>query len=80
MRLKNIQEINGFRSAVYQCQGNVWLESPQGDKYNLKSPFSYYIALSELLRERGNELEIFCQLPTDEQFFYEYFQEHPEVL
>ena len=79
MKLKNISEVNGFVSAVDSCKGHVWLESPEGDKFNLKSKFSQYVALGELLGTRGEDLELFCQFSEDEMRFYQYFDEHPDV-
>ena len=45
MKLRNIIEIEDFRNTVDSCIGSVWLESTDGDKFNLKSKFSQYIAL-----------------------------------
>ena len=80
MKLKNISELNGFIAAVDGCKGHVWLESPDGDKFNLKSKFSQYIALGALLGTKGEELELFCQLSEDESRFYKYFKDYPDVL
>lgn len=79
MKLKSVPQLNDFIYAVNQCKGQVWLESPEGDKYNLKSVFSQYIALGKLLEERGDYLELFCQNVEDEKYFYDYFEKHPEV-
>ena len=51
MKLINIQEVEKFRKAVHQCEGNVYLKSPEGDVFNLKSSLSEYIALGRLLGE-----------------------------
>lgn len=80
MRLTNITEVEAFKNAIEQCKGDVWLESNQGDRYNLKSSLSQYIALSALLTIHGSELELFCQDTTDEHFFFEFFHKHPETL
>ena len=37
MRLTNISEVNIFINLVNECKGDVWLESVDGDKINLKS-------------------------------------------
>lgn len=79
MRLKNISELNGFIATVDSCEGDVWLESLAGDRFNLKSKFSQYIALGELLGKNGDELELFCQSSRDEARFYEYFRDYPGV-
>ena len=39
MKLSKTTEVKTFRAAVDACRGDVWLESPRGDKYNLKSVF-----------------------------------------
>ncbi len=80
MQLTNIKELEAFKDAVAKCSGEVWLLSPCGDKYNLKSAFSQYIAFGALLGEHGNELELFCQLFTDEQYFLKFFHENPNTL
>lgn len=79
MKIRNIDQLNDFIAAVNQCQGGVWLESPEGDKYNLKSTFSQYIALGALLTERGENLELFCSHKEDETHFFQFLWEHPEV-
>lgn len=80
MRLRNTQEIEAFKEAVNKCSGGVWLESVQGDKYNLKSTLSQYVALGALLSEHGNELELFCQYPHDEEYFFQFFRNYPDTL
>ena len=72
-------ELNDFLRTVEECEGEVWFESPRGDRFVLKSVFSRYIAMSALLTERGDELLLYCQFPKDEQKFYKYFNEHPDV-
>ena len=79
MKFVRISDFNAFIDTVDECKGEVWLESPRGDKYVLKSFFSRRLAMAELLSERGDELELFCQLPEDEQLFYKYFNEHHGV-
>lgn len=68
MKIKNINEVEGFISAVNSCKGRVWLESPDGDIFNLKSKFSRYIALGALLGENGTNLELFVHYQKIEIF------------
>lgn len=79
MKIRNIKQINEFLNAVKKCQGNVWLESPEGDKFNMMSQFSQYVALGALLSQHGNNLELFCANAEDEQNFFEFFGNNPEV-
>ena len=79
MKFKKAIDVNDFLRTVEDCEGEVWLESISGDKYVLKSVFSRYIAMSALLSEQGDNLELYCQLPEDRAKFYKYFHEHPGV-
>lgn len=80
MKLTNISQVHSFLAAVDKCKGNVWLESTAGDKYNLKSALSQYIAIGALLSAHGSELELFCSDPADEQLFFDCFNKNPEIL
>ena len=80
MKIKNISQVNGFIDVVDKCEGSVWLESLEGDRFNLKSKFSQYVALGELLGKNGSSLELFCSLPEDRALFYKYFHEYPDVV
>ena len=66
MKLKNIHEVEEFRNVVHQCKDRVYLESPEGDVFNLKSAMSEYIALGRLLSEQGDSLELFADNKEDE--------------
>lgn len=79
MRLSKISELEDFKKAIRKCKGDVWLESPYGDCFNLKSTLSAYIAFGRLLEEHGEDLELFCQYTTDEIHFYNFFSNYPET-
>ena len=80
MRLTNISEIEAFKAAIEQCRGDVWLESPYGDRFNLKSTLSRYVALGHLLGEEGDCRELFCQYADDERDLSLFFHEYPGTL
>lgn len=80
MKLNNIKEIEAFKEAIKSCQGDVWLESIYGDRFNLKSTLSRYVAFGQLISEEGENLELFCALSTDEKYFYKFFAENPDTL
>ena len=79
MKFTKVYEVNDFITTVEECEGEVWLESIHGDKFMLKSLFSRYVAMGQLLSEHGDELELYCQLPEDRAKFYKYFKDHPGV-
>lgn len=80
MKISDMKTLNGFLGAVDKCGGNVYLISTFGDKYNLKSALSKYIAIGELLSENGDKLELFCEQKGDEGYFMEFFENNPAVL
>ena len=53
MRLRSEADIQAFMDAVNACQGEVYLKSPEGDIFNLKSSMSRYIASAASLRSRA---------------------------
>ena len=66
MKINSLKDVNAFKAVIDRCVGDVWLESVYGDKYNLKSDLSRYIAMAELLQDHCGELELFARLPEDE--------------
>lgn len=79
MRLTKISQVEDFLAAVNAAKDNVWLTSIYGDKYNLKSLLTQYVAIGALLGDKGDELELFCDKKEDEALFFKFFFEHPEV-
>lgn len=65
MRLKSIEDVNAFTKAVDECVGDVWLESIYGDKYQLKSKLSQYVAIGALIKDQGESLELFAATQED---------------
>ena len=80
MRLNNIQQVEAFLDAVKLAKGDVWLESQQGDRYNLKSVLVRYIAIGALIEDHKNDLELFCEIKSDEAIFLHFFEENPTAL
>ena len=74
------QELDEFLDVVNKCEKGVYLRSPEGDSFNLKSLFSEYIAIGRLLGEEGDNLELFCDSEEDEQRFMKFFSKHEDVL
>lgn len=80
MRLTNVSEVDSFIKIVNECEGSVWLESNDGDRINLKSKLSQYIAISALISIEGDKLELYCSMREDEAKFLKFFKEHPDSL
>ncbi len=80
MKLKNIDQVHDFLKIVESCKGDVYLTSSYGDKYNLKSKLSQYIAVAALLGEHGDELELWCDDKEDEPILLNYLMTHKEII
>lgn len=80
MKIKNIKNVETFLSVVNECKGEVTLASVYGDKYNLKSALTQYVAVAALVGDYGEELELWCTDKDDEKKFLKMFSEHPEML
>ena len=65
MRLRSEADVQEFLDAVNQCGGEVYLKSPEGDIFNLKSSMSRYIAIGRLIEEQGDSLELFADRQED---------------
>lgn len=80
MKIKNIKNVETFLSVVNECKGEVTLTSVYGDKYNLKSALTQYVAVAALVGDHGEELELWCTDKDDEKKFLKMFNEHPEMI
>jgi len=80
MKLNTEFELADFLAAIKQAKGEVWLESIHGDRYNLKSTLSRYVAFAALIQDHSNELELFCANKDDEPLFLRFFKYHPDTL
>ena len=80
MKLKNSKEIKAFEEAINKSRGEVWLETPNGDRLNLKSLYCKYIAIDKMLEDKGEDLELYCQFKEDEMNFFYFFNKYPDAL
>lgn len=80
MKIKNIKNVETFLSVVNECKGEVTLTSVYGDKYNLKSALTQYVAVAALVGDHGEELELWCTDKDDEKKFLKMFNEHQEMI
>lgn len=69
MKIKNIKDVETFLKVVYECKGDVTLTSVYGDKFNLKSKLTQYVAVSALIGDYGEDLELWCTDKEDEMKF-----------
>lgn len=66
MKFTNEIETSAFKDCLDSCRGPVYLCSQYGDRYNMKSQLNYYLAIADLIRDKGQELEIYASNREDE--------------
>ena len=73
MKITNIQDINDFFKVVDKCEGRVELTSPEGDRINLKSKLTQFVAMAQLMNTTYvKELEIVASEPEDANRLLDY--------
>jgi hypothetical protein len=55
MKFEYIRDVRGFFEVLDKCKGNVYLVTQEGDRLNLKSRLTQYVAFSALFN--GNPIE-----------------------
>ena len=66
MKVFNITDIDAFFKVIDTCQGRVELVTGEGDRLNLKSKLSQYVALAKVFSDGViEELELVAHEPKD---------------
>ena len=66
MKVMNITNVNAFFKVIDECTGKVELVTTEGDRLNLKSKLSQYVALANVFSDgKIGELEIVAYEPED---------------
>lgn len=72
--LRDIKDVENFKNVVKQCKGDVIVRhNSRNEEFNMKSLFSEYIGLGQLMSEHGDEYEVFCMNKEDEGTMLEFF-------
>ena len=77
MKIYNINNPEKFLDVVKQCKGEVELVSKQGDRLNMKSELTKYIAITQLFTDNTfiNEMELIASNPDDVTLLMDYMME-----
>lgn len=73
MKVKNITEPKKFFEVLSKAKGTVELVTSEGDRLNLKSKLSQYIALTQMFKDAEiDEIEIIVSEPEDMGLLLDY--------
>lgn len=77
MKIYNVESPEKFLELIRQCKGTVELISKQGDRLNLKSELTKYLAVSKLFADQTliNDMELVASDPDDVKLLLEYMME-----
>ena len=74
MKIYNVTDVEKFLDTIKQCKGSVELVSQQGDRLNLKSELTKYLAITKLFKDDTfiNEMELIASDPDDVKLLVDY--------
>lgn len=73
MKLINVKDVNKFFDVVNECKGKVELVTNEGDRLNLKSQLTKYVAMANFFSDGTvKELELVTYEPEDLERFVSY--------
>ena len=73
MKIMNISNVDDFFKVVDSCEGKVELVSKEGDRLNLKSTLTQYVALAKVFSNGYiRELELVIHEANDVKKFMEF--------
>lgn len=73
MKVMNISNVDDFFKVVDSCEGKVELVSKEGDRLNLKSTLTQYVALAKIFSNGYiRELELVVHEANDVKKFMEF--------
>lgn len=66
MKINNVKDVNKFFDVINECKGKIELISNEGDRLNLKSQLTKYVAMANLFSDGTvKELELVAYEPED---------------
>ena len=75
MLVPYIKDLKSFFKVVSNCEGKVVVVTDKGDKLNLKSKLSQFVAITNIFRsDEPREVKIIAYKPEDKIRIFNYFQ------
>ncbi len=68
MKVKNVKDVEKLFKVIDECKGRVELVTAEGDRLNLKSKLTQYVALASVFADTTiGEMELIAHEPEDVQ-------------
>ena len=73
MKFEYINDVKGFFDTIDKCRKNVYVVTTEGDRLNLKSKITQYIAFSDLFADQTiKDMELVFDDHEDENMVVDY--------
>ena len=74
MKIRTNDEMRMFEETINRCKRTVWLITPEGEQFDLKTPTGRYQGIARMLSAKEyEEPELFTSCFEDEMVIFEYF-------
>ena len=71
MTIRTNEQMRLFENAIDRCHNTVWIITPEGEEYDLKTPMGRVQGLASMMTHREDaEPELFCSSYADEMIFF----------
>ncbi|WP_410511325.1 hypothetical protein PaeBR_14610 [Paenibacillus sp. BR2-3] len=76
MKIYKLENVDGFFEVLDKCKGVVELVTTEGDRLNLRSKLSQYVALSKMFKEAEiRDIEIVAHEPEDVDLLFRFIMQ-----
>lgn len=76
MKIYKLEDVDGFFQVLDKCKGVVELVTSEGDRLNLKSKLSQYVALSKMFKESTiDDIELIAYEPEDVDLLFKFLMQ-----
>ena len=80
MTIRNNEEKKMFENAIDRCRRTVWLITPEGEQFDLKTPTGRNQGIAKMLNAKGyEEPELFTSCFEDEMAIFEFLNNRQRV-
>ncbi len=76
MTINNTKEMQMFEKVIDRCKKTVWLVTPEGEQFDLKTLMGRSAGIKKMLNAKDyEEPELFTSCIEDEMTFFEFFSQ-----
>ena len=78
MKFDTVEELLAFQALLDQCRGQVWIEAPDGRRYDLTDRAARMKGLLMLAGDAAEEFGLYARMREDEMLLLNYYCDRME--